>query len=321
MYTPNLDALATQSLLLKRAYIQITSCLPSRSPMLTSRRPHNTRLFNNGPNVRKVGGNCTTLPQYFKQHGYTTVGLGKAVAGTQSFFIATGFYKPHFPFVFPESFLGHCRDVELPSNSYAPREMPTIVWSPYMELNSYADIRKLRVSSAMNAPFLDEVAIDLRRAYYATVSYTDSLNLFEESVHIPLIIRVPGITDTGVSSRQITEFVDLFPTLVEAAGLPRLPECPEDSRNVTTCTDGKSLLPLIRNPNIPIRAATFSQFRRCSDVMGYSDSSSSAVCPQRSPASEYVVGCCEWLIHGAERQLCHSFHAVFLLTDWTDIFL
>ncbi|KAH3698038.1 hypothetical protein DPMN_085553 [Dreissena polymorpha] len=99
----------------------------------------------------------------------------QAVAGTQSFFIATGFYKPHFPFVFPESFLGHCRDVELPSNSYAPREMPTIVWSPYMELNSYADIRKLRVSSAMNAPFLDEVAIDLRRAYYATVSYTDSL--------------------------------------------------------------------------------------------------------------------------------------------------
>ncbi|KAH3698046.1 hypothetical protein DPMN_085561 [Dreissena polymorpha] len=58
--------------------------------------------------------------------------------------------------------------------------------------------------------------------------------------------------DTGVSSRQITEFVDLFPTLVEAASLPRLPECPDDSQNVSTCTDGKSLLPLIRNPNRPI---------------------------------------------------------------------
>ncbi|KAH3698047.1 hypothetical protein DPMN_085562 [Dreissena polymorpha] len=66
----------------------------------------------------------------------------QAVSGTQPFFIATGFYKPHLPFEFPESFLGHNRDVELHSNVYAPREMPTIGWSPYMELSSNVDIRK-----------------------------------------------------------------------------------------------------------------------------------------------------------------------------------
>lgn len=37
------------------------------------------------------------------------------------------------------------------------------------------------------------------------------------------------------------ELVDLFPTLVDLAGLPALPECPSDSHNITVCTEGASL--------------------------------------------------------------------------------
>ena len=33
------------------------------------------------------------------------------------------------------------------------------------------------------------------------------------------MVRVPGLTDNGVVTEQLTEFVDLFPTLAEAAGL------------------------------------------------------------------------------------------------------
>ena len=43
-------------------------------------------------------------------------------------------------------------------------------------------------------------------------------------------------------SEHLVEFVDILPTLVEASGLPELDKCPEDSRNIAICREGKSLL-------------------------------------------------------------------------------
>ena len=47
-------------------------------------------------------------------------------------------------------------------------------------------------------------------------------------------------------SESLVEFVDIFPTLVEAAGLPSLEKCPENSRNVSVCREGMSLLGLVQ---------------------------------------------------------------------------
>lgn len=54
---------------------------------------------------------------------------------------------------------------------------------------------------------------------------------FEPATRAPLIIRVPGITDVGVTSTAITEHVDLLPTLAAAAGIA-VPTCPRDSTAV-----------------------------------------------------------------------------------------
>ena len=45
MYTPNLDKLAMQSLLLKKAYVQQSVCSPSRTSLLTGRRPDSTHVY------------------------------------------------------------------------------------------------------------------------------------------------------------------------------------------------------------------------------------------------------------------------------------
>ena len=42
---------------------------------------------------------------------------------------------------------------------------------------------------------------------------------FESSLHVPLIVKVPGRTH-GQRSNNITEFVDIYPSLCELAGLP-----------------------------------------------------------------------------------------------------
>ena len=62
------------------------------------------------------------------------------------------------------------------------------------------------------------------------------------------MVSVPGLTDSGVRSDRLTESVDIFPTLVEAAGFPPLDLCPVDSTHVELCREGDSLMPLIENP-------------------------------------------------------------------------
>ncbi|XP_041362832.1 iduronate 2-sulfatase-like [Gigantopelta aegis] len=378
MHTPALDALSRRSLLLKRAYVQEALCSPSRTSFLTGRRPDTTHVYDLTHYFRHVGGNFTTIPQYFKMYGYRTIGVGKifhsgrasgyddpiswtdpyfrpkqtlhfkdvkswravplsewsrkplrdtlianhgietlrkvaskARSGEQPFFLAVGLRKPHLPFEFPDKFLSYYPkdSVKLPTNPYAPKDMPPIAWSPYGELMHYSDIGALNVTGAIATTLPNDVVLDLRRAYYSAVSYMDNemgrviaeletLGLanntivsflgdhgwqlgehgewckhtnFEIANHAPMMIHVPGLTDRGIVTEQLTEFVDLFPTLVDAAGLPPLPFCPIDSEDIATCTEGLSLVPLMKNRKGHWKSAVFSQYpREHFRIMGYS---------------------------------------------------
>ena len=93
---------------------------------------------------------------------------------------------------------------------------------------------------------------------------------FELATHAPMMVHIPGKTDQGVVVEQLTEYVDLFPTLVEAAGFPSMPLCPKDSSKVTLCREGNSLMPLVANPKTKEwKKRAFSQYPRPGDVMGF----------------------------------------------------
>ncbi|KAK6171255.1 hypothetical protein SNE40_019482 [Patella caerulea] len=77
IHTPNLDALAAKSLLLKQSYVQQAVCSPSRTSLLTGRRPDTTHVYDLIHYFRNVGGNYTTIPEFFKNNGYRTIGMGK----------------------------------------------------------------------------------------------------------------------------------------------------------------------------------------------------------------------------------------------------
>lgn len=68
--------------------------------------------------------------------------------------------------------------------------------------------------------------------------------LYEGGVREPAIIRVPGLTKPGSVCETPFVSMDFFPTLLELAGLPLLPD-----RHV----DGISLLPLLQGKNLPER--------------------------------------------------------------------
>src|SRR4051812_24366471 len=75
--TPSLDRLAKMGVQFERAYCQQAVCNPSRSSMLTGRRPDTIRIWNNSQHFRDLNPDVTTLPLWFKEHGYETRCVGK----------------------------------------------------------------------------------------------------------------------------------------------------------------------------------------------------------------------------------------------------
>ncbi len=75
--TPNLARLAAKSLQFERMYAQQAVCNPSRSSLLTGRRPDSLRIWNNSTHFRERNPDTPTIPLWFKQHGYTSRCVGK----------------------------------------------------------------------------------------------------------------------------------------------------------------------------------------------------------------------------------------------------
>lgn len=75
--TPNMDLLVERSHYFSNVYANQALCAPSRNSMLTSRRPDTLLTYNFQHYWRTFVGNYTTLPQYFKDHGYRTESIGK----------------------------------------------------------------------------------------------------------------------------------------------------------------------------------------------------------------------------------------------------
>lgn len=82
-------------------------------------------------------------------------------------------------------------------------------------------------------------------------------SLFEQVLRIPFVMRVPGIMG-GVRNRQThVSAIDLFPTLIDLAGLPPF----DDGTGIPL--DGKSFMDALKNPQLVHSVAAYSQYPRC----------------------------------------------------------
>ncbi|XP_022256720.1 iduronate 2-sulfatase-like isoform X2 [Limulus polyphemus] len=77
MITPNIDQLAKRGIKFNQVFAQQAVCGPSRTSLLTSRRPDTTFTYDQHTFWRTFAGNFRTLPQHFKESGYYTVSVGK----------------------------------------------------------------------------------------------------------------------------------------------------------------------------------------------------------------------------------------------------
>jgi iduronate 2-sulfatase len=183
------------------------------------------------------------------------------------FFLAVGLIKPHLPFACPKSYLDIYKDVKLPPIPHPEKPVGLSTWHVSGEFfGNYVS----------GDPRTDPACADeMRKSYAACVSYADAQvakllaklddlkltentivvlwgdhgwhlgehgvwgkhTLFEESLRSPLIIRYPGMEQSGKMSDAVVETVDIYPTLCELAGIP-----------VPDGIAGKSLKPQLSEP-------------------------------------------------------------------------
>ena len=79
--TPNLDRIAAKGTTFDRAYCQQAVCSPSRSSLMTGRRPDATRVWDLETHFRTALPDAVTVAQYFKNHGYHSMSMGKIFHG------------------------------------------------------------------------------------------------------------------------------------------------------------------------------------------------------------------------------------------------
>ncbi|NDA67572.1 MAG: DUF4976 domain-containing protein, partial [Verrucomicrobia bacterium] len=193
------------------------------------------------------------------------------------FFLAIGFYKPHTPYVAPSKYWEPypMASVQLPTEPTGNRES-----KPKASLMS---------SPQPYFGVTPDQARECKQAYYAAISFVDAQigrvldtvdrlklwdntvvvfwsdhgyhlgehglwmkqSLFEESARVPMVIVAPGAKGNGRPCGRTVEFVDLYPTLADLAGLT-------PPKNLA----GASLKPLLENPAANWTKPAFTQVWR-----------------------------------------------------------
>ncbi len=200
---------------------------------------------------------------------YVVRTLPALAASPKPFFLALGFKKPHLPFAAPKKYWDLFQRDQLPLATF--RELavgsPEFAAHKFGELRDYSDIPAL-------GPLSDEQSRELIHGYYACIAYLDAQvgrvldalersgeadrtlivlwgdhgwhlgdhglwckhTNFEQATRSPLLISAPGRKAPGGKVSRPVEFVDVFPTLVELAGLPS-PDFPLDGVSLAACLD------------------------------------------------------------------------------------
>jgi choline-sulfatase len=270
--TPNLDSLAHQSAVFARAYSQVPLTTPSHATMLTGTYPQFNHVSDLGSPLAK---DLPYLPDILRQHGYRTAAfVGSQVLDPKSaaapgfdrgfetydapfhmrgqgedryhsverrglavvdsalawldehprgpFFLWLHFYDPHDPYDPPPPFKAQ----------YAA--------SPYDGETAYADSAVGKLLAALRSRGLCDQSLivvvgDHGEAFGEHGERSHGLFLYDETLHVPLLIKLPGTGSAHPRVESRVGLVDIAPTLLQEVGI-----------TLPAAMQGRSLLELMK---------------------------------------------------------------------------
>lgn len=268
--TPNLDRLAARGVRFDRAYSQFPLCSPSRVSLLTGLRPDTTRVHDLQTDFRTLLPNVVTLPQMFRRTGYVAARVGKIYHyGNPGQIGTSGLDDPASwdEFVNPR---GIDKDEAAKVTNLTPTRQLGSALAYYaspaadeehtdgkVATETIALLERLQLAENTIVVFVSDHGYQLGEQ-----GQWMKQTLFERSARAPVIVAGPGISSKGRSTSRVVEFLDLYPTLADLAGV-RAP----------AGLHGRSLTPLLKNPDAKWDHPALTQVRRgpgASGYMGYS---------------------------------------------------
>ena len=208
------------------------------------------------------------------------------------FFMGVGLYRPHLPWYVPQKYFDRVpalADIQLPETrendlddippvAFDLKEEATHVamhdaivahqqWKPavrsYLASIAFTDEMVGRLMNALeHSPYAKNTIVVLwsdHGIHLGEKKHWRKWTLWEESLHVPLIIKVPkGLvselprgTDDDTSSNRVVSLVDIYPTLVQLCHL-----------NTVKGLQGHSLVPLLQNPAAEWNHIALSSYRK-----------------------------------------------------------
>ncbi|HEY7096519.1 MAG TPA: sulfatase-like hydrolase/transferase [Terriglobales bacterium] len=270
--TPNLDALAKDAVSFPHAYSHVPLTPPSHATILTSTYPQFNHLQYMGEPLSK---DVPYIPEIFRRRGYRTgafVGsmildpknvtafgfergfdvynagfhkrkkdedryqsverraadvvdrastwLSKKPAGP--FFLWVHCYDPHGPYDPPEPFKSRFQD-------------------PYDGEIAYTDSAMGKLLAVLRSRSLYDntlivVTADHGEAFGEHGERHHGVFLYDETIHVPLLVKMPKEASAGTTVSTRARLVDIAPTMLQVAGLP-----------VPSAMQGSSLVSLIKS--------------------------------------------------------------------------
>jgi iduronate 2-sulfatase len=202
--SPHIDRLAKSGLVFNRAYCQQAVCSPSRTSLMTGRRPDTTRVFDLKTHFRKAMPNVVTLPQLFKQQGYHAQSVGKIYHGVGSYAIGNQLGDPpswSVPGYLPQLHFYHSpRGMQIAEEWFAPRRRG--LQKRYPGVKSWKDVVVRGLPwEAPDVP--DEEVIDGRIA-------TRAIEILNKRKDEPFFLAV-GFLKPHVPFIAPKKYFDLYP--------------------------------------------------------------------------------------------------------------
>ena len=318
--TPNLEALAREGMTFTHAFVASPSCAPSRAALLTALMPARNGAEGNHTYPRE---GVHSLVSDLKQAGYRVASFGKIAHGPPK-----QWKRYRFDFVSPTKNHDQLKQEVRRFLERQPQGQPVCLFigttNPHVSwpLDNTVDPSGLRLpphhldtpeTRRLRAAYVQEI-IDLdtllgelrgltRRQLGDEVIFLHTSdhgsqwpfgkwNLYDYGTRVPLVLSWPGKVEAGSRSDAMVSWVDLLPTLVEAAGGTLPPEL-----------DGTSFLPVLLGTSPTHRNRIFTT---------HSGDTNRNIFPIRSVRTR------EWkLIHNLHPEYAHTNHSDLLRKEGT----
>jgi len=244
--TPALDAIAGQSIVFERAYAQAPLTLVSHATILSGTYPQMTGASELG--VATTQG-IPNLPELLHGHGYRTAAFLGSIDLDPRNGLASGFDRGFdvYDAIFrlPQRGQDRYETVELHGDEVVARAIKWLTRNPQHPLFLWVNLcdllatRASSYNSAVNAAdaavgkligFLREqklydnslivVASDHGESLGAHGEDTHGIFLYDETIHVPLVVKLPQSQMPGKRVGARVRLLDIAPTIVEVAGVP-----------------------------------------------------------------------------------------------------